>query len=400
MRSTHSTLTIRGSSLLAAGVATGVGAVLLGEIDLLRIAVAISLLVLMCWAWTSLCRLQMHTSHRVDRPAVPVGSPVEVEIFLTARSPIPLSSLECTDHTGDDVGAKPTLAVTAASARSGVSMRYTCVPKTRGRHRIGPLAVGTTDAFGLATATTTGTEYIDILGLPVIEDLGDQWSGRGWALAGGGQAIRDIGVDGQLDTSLREHQQHDGLRRVHWRSSARQGKLMVRQDEQRNQRHATILIDDREHVHNRATFDQLISAAASVGVHLLDSGYRLTSYASSGRLAPDSGGWMTDDWLRALALAEASPTATLSRLADAPDGGHETGPVFLLITAASAPGTALLSRAVDRAVPATAIVVEPSSGDVTPDDVLRQLSDHHWRVVVVPAGSSLTDSLAAAGGRR
>ena len=43
-RRSRVTFTTRGSSLIAAGIATGVGAVVLGETDLLRIAVAVVVL--------------------------------------------------------------------------------------------------------------------------------------------------------------------------------------------------------------------------------------------------------------------------------------------------------------------------------------------------------------------
>jgi len=380
--------------MLAAGVATCIGAVVLGEVDLLRVAIAIILLVLVCWAWLGLCGLRMHSAYRVGGVETPMDSPIEVEISLTTRSTLPLLTLECTDRIDDDLGAGSTLVVSAGAARAGVTLRYTCAPRTRGWHRIGPLTVTATDPFGLATTTSTGAEHVDILALPIVEDLGSTWATRRFDAASGTRATQMAHADTHLDASLRDHEQHDGLRRVHWRSSARQGKLMVRQDEQRSRRQATILIDDRDPVHDGATFDQMISVAASVGVHLLKSGYELASYTSDGFVAPGYGAWTSDGWLRTLAIADTSATATLDRLAETPDPNHVDGPVWLLLTAASAPGPALLRRAANTNIQATAVVVEPPSGG-TPADILRALSSHGWQVVVVAPGGSLTSGLAA-----
>lgn len=391
MKWSRSTLSIRGSSLLAAGVATGIGAVLLGEVDLLRLAVAITLLVLVCWAWMSLSGLRLRTTHRASHREAAIGAPVEVEISLTTRSALPLSSLECIDHTGDGLGARPTLLVDAKAARSGVSMRYTCSPKTRGRHRIGPLSLKVTDVFGLVTATKTGTEHIEVLGLPVVEDLGERWALRHTGSTGNERSIAVTGA-GQFDAALRDHEPLDGLRRVHWRSSARQGKLMVRQDEQLRERRASLVLDDRDGVHNQATFDHMMSAAASVGVHLLRAGYQLTTHGSSGAALPGYGAWLEDGWVRTLALAEPAATTALSGITDALYAEHEVGPIFLFLTDSSAPDSMLLERARNLNTAATAIVIEHDSRPLA-DDVRRGLLHNKWRVVVVPSGGTLAGSL-------
>ncbi len=393
MKWSRSTFSVRGSSLLAAGVATSIGAVLLGEVDLLRVAVTITLVVLVCWAWMSLSGLRLRTTHRTSRREAAIGTPVEVEISLTTRTALPLSSLECIDHTGDGLGSRPMLLVDAKAARSGVSMRYTCTAKTRGRHRIGPLTVKATDSFGLITTTTTGNEHVEILGLPIVEDLGERWALRHAGRSGNEPSVAIAGA-GQFDAALRDHEPLDGLRRVHWRSSARQGKLMVRQDEQRRQRRATLVLDDRDGVHNEATFDLMMSAAASVGVHLLRAGYQLRTHGSNGEMSPGCGAWLEEGWVRTLALAEATSAAALSGITDALYTDDEVGPIFLFLTDSSAPDSALLQRARDLNTAATAIVIEHATQTLA-EDVVQKLLHHRWRVVVLPAGRTLADSLGA-----
>jgi len=66
------------------------------------------------------------------------------------------------------------------------------------------------------------------------------------------------------------------VRRVHWRSTARYGELMVRREEQRWRNRATVLLDTRGGAHMGAgpssSFETAVSVAASVGVHLAQEG--------------------------------------------------------------------------------------------------------------------------------
>jgi hypothetical protein len=56
----------------------------------------------------------------------------------------------------------------------------------------------------------------------------------------------------------------DDLRRIHWPSSARFGDLLVRQDEVHWQGRTTVVLDTRGHTHTGDSFEDAVSAAASV----------------------------------------------------------------------------------------------------------------------------------------
>ena len=56
---------------------------------------------------------------------------------------------------------------------------------------------------------------------------------------------RTAAASGEHDIATREYRYGDDLRRVHWRSTARRGELMVRRDEQPHQMQATVLVDRR-----------------------------------------------------------------------------------------------------------------------------------------------------------
>ena len=70
----------------------------------------------------------------------------------------------------------------------------------------------------------------------------------------------------------RAYRDGDELRRVHWRSTARYGELMVRREEQRWRNRAVLFLDTRLGGHGgrgpASSFEYAVSAAASIGVHL------------------------------------------------------------------------------------------------------------------------------------
>ena len=73
---------------------------------------------------------------------------------------------------------------------------------------------------------------------------------------------------GQDDALVREYRQGDDVRRIHWRSTARWGDLMVRREEQAWDPSASIMLDSRVGAHaGRGMHNSLewaISAAASI----------------------------------------------------------------------------------------------------------------------------------------
>ena len=71
---------------------------------------------------------------------------------------------------------------------------------------------------------------------------------------------------------MREYQPGDDVKKIHWRTTARQGRMMVRQEDRPSEPRAMILLDDRRRLHARRSdgadsFEACVSSAASL-VHL------------------------------------------------------------------------------------------------------------------------------------
>ncbi|MGH9003573.1 MAG: DUF58 domain-containing protein, partial [Acidimicrobiia bacterium] len=133
----------------------------------------------------------------------------------------------------------------------------------RGIYLVGPLTVSVSDAFGVAEATITaaGTERFVVY--PKVEDvLSLPGASNQEARVGSSQASRvPIGLD---FFGLREYEMGDDLRRVHWRSTARTGELMLRQDEMPWESRTTVFFDTRPATHTSESFERAVEVAASL----------------------------------------------------------------------------------------------------------------------------------------
>ena len=120
---------------------------------------------------------------------------------------------------------------------------------------------------------------------------------------------------GEDDVIPREYRDGDERRRVHWRSTARYGELMVRREEQRWRNRATVLLDSRSIAHRgsgtASSFETAVSAAASVGVHVSQEG--LTGQFISDTDLIRAGPFFEDRLLDALAIIRPSSQRTLER---------------------------------------------------------------------------------------
>jgi uncharacterized protein (DUF58 family) len=113
----------------------------------------------------------------------------------------------------------------------------------RGRYRLGPLRASTRFPFGLFSRTITLGESETLIVLPRLGRLTQGWSARRReALIGTDRRRQKPGAEGDF-YGVREWRSGDGRRLIHWRSSARAGKLVVRQFERPRSRDVAVVLD-------------------------------------------------------------------------------------------------------------------------------------------------------------
>jgi uncharacterized protein (DUF58 family) len=285
MREALRGLTTRGRSFLAAAVAAAVSALILGESDLLRVAVLLGVLPLLAAWYVGRSRYKLACTRSLEPGRAPVGSSARVILRLQNLSRLPTGTMLLEDRLPYALGSRPRVVLERLGAHQASSVAYTVRADVRGRYPIGPLMVRLTDPFGLCELTRSFpsvdrlTVIPQVFALPRVR-LAGEYAGTGESRA------RSVAVHGEDDAATREYRRGDDLRRVHWRSTARTGELMVRREEQPWESRATVVLDTRAYAHRgegpTASFEWAVSAAASIAVHLRESGYKVRMVTGSG----------------------------------------------------------------------------------------------------------------------
>ena len=284
-RAALSGLTTRGRCLFAAGVSLASCSLVLGQRDLLRVAIFLLTLPLAAVAIVARTRYRLSCERTLDPARVEAGSTSTVRLHLDNVSRLPTGVLLMEDVLPYILGGRPRFVLDKVEPQGVREVTYPVRSDLRGRFRIGPLSVRLTDPFGLCELSRSFATTSELTVTPVVTRLPAVRLGGDWA-GGGDAAARSIASSGTDDAATREYRHGDDLRRVHWRSTARVGELMVRREEQPFQSRATLLLDGRDSAHRGAgpgsSFECAVSAVASIGVTLARSGFALSLLRENG----------------------------------------------------------------------------------------------------------------------
>jgi uncharacterized protein (DUF58 family) len=278
-------LTTRGRSFLAAAAAACISALILGEKDLLRVAVLLAVLPLLAAGYVGRSRYKLACNRSLDPGRAPAGASARVVLRLQNMSRLPTGTLLLEDRLPYALGSRPRVVLERLGAHQASSVAYTVRADVRGRYPVGPLVVRLTDPFGLCELNRSFPSVDRLTVIPQVTVLPTVRLAGEHAGAGDSRA-RSVATHGEDDAATREYRRGDDLRRVHWRSTARTGELMVRREEQPWESRATVVLDTRGFAHRgegpTASFEWAVSATASIAVHLRQAGYKLRLVTGSG----------------------------------------------------------------------------------------------------------------------
>lgn len=404
MREALRGLTTRGRSFLAAAAAATLASLLLGEKDLLRVAVLLAALPLLAAWYVGRTRYRLSCSRALQPRRVPVGTGARVVLRLQNLSRMPTGTMLLEDRLPYALGSRPRLVLERLGAHRSSSVAYTVRADVRGRYQVGPLVVRLTDPFGLCELTRSFpsvdslTVVPQVVGLPMVR-LAGEYAGAGESKA------RSVAVHGEDDTATREYRYGDDLRRVHWRSTARVGELMVRREEQPWESRAAIVLDTRLDAHRgegpTSSFEWSVSAAASIAVHLRQAGYRLQMITNDETDLDTAGSDGDDLILDRLAEIRLSRRSTVAGLVDRvrrlSDGGGLVIGVFGLLTpdeatllsALRGTGTTCVALMIDSTTWLSLPQPARAEADRAQDAASLALLRIGWRVVRVQHGAKL-----------
>jgi uncharacterized protein (DUF58 family) len=403
MRQALRGLTTRGRSFLAAAAAAAISAVILGERDLLRVAVLLAALPLLAAAYVGQTRYRLSCTRTVEPVRVPVGSPARVLLRLSNLSRLPTGTLLLEDRLPYALGSRPRLVLERLGGQRASTVAYTVRAEVRGRYEVGPLVVRLTDPFGLCeltrSFTTIGklTVVPQVIALPAVRLTGE--------FAGSGDSrARSVAVHGEDDVATREYRDGDDLRRVHWRSTARTGELMVRREEQPWESRATIVLDTRRQGHRgegpTASFEWAVSAAASTALHLRRAGYKIRMVTGSGidldANERDGEGALLDVLAEVNVSAANDVLALVERIRKRGDGGL----IIAVLGGLSIGEAESLAALRSAGTTCVALLVDPTTWLNLPDAARAEATAEHeaaaltllrggWRVIGIEHGTNL-----------
>ena len=174
----------------------------------------------------------MSCERSVEPARVPLGSPMRGRIILGQDGRLPAGILLLEDSVPGELGNRPRFLVDKADLSWRRDVEYPMLGRVRGRFHTGPLMVRTIDPFGLVQLDRHFVATTEVMVTPRGRDRCRR-CGRPAARAAPARPDRTASASsGQDDVLVREYRQGDDVRRIHWRSTARWGDLMVRREEQ------------------------------------------------------------------------------------------------------------------------------------------------------------------------
>lgn len=404
------TLTTRGQTFLALGVVGVVLCLLAGERDLAWVGLLVVLLPLLSGLVMRLTPLHLQVNRGIDNHRLVLGERTVAHLLLRKTGGPPIT-VRVEDGVPSALGRRPRFAITQNRGATRHDLSYPLVGLQRGRHRIGPLRVRALDPFGLTSVDRVYSARDDILVTPAIHALSPLTTIGGSGTTGDATR-RIIALTGQDDVLVREYRLGDDIRRIHWRSTAKYGDIMVRREEQTFEPTATILLDNRSSRHagtgRGSSFEWAVSTAASVAEHLVQAGYRVLLVDADGRVT----GVHTSEpqaLREELLLRLSTISLTHSKNLEAALAGFDqrVGELLVAITGdiTTEDAETLVAALRDSAL-GLAIVVDSDSFEsdstkdsaapgAAPDPTPRRLRAQGWRVVQVERGDRAADAWRA-----
>lgn len=176
--------------------------------------------------------------------------------------------------------------ITLPETRTSTStVRYAIPTPRRGLVPIGPVQLRHYGLAGMAERSTEAGEVDRVRVLPRRIPLDGMLPGRRQAVTGGDDSLELGGTD---LIGLHEYVLGEDLRRLHWATSARIGRLMVRDDAEPSEPHVCVVLDDRaasypDRDSGAEQFEEAVELASALCRVAVSAGYPTRFRDTSGR---------------------------------------------------------------------------------------------------------------------
>jgi uncharacterized protein (DUF58 family) len=384
-------LTRRGKVAISAFFFLVVAGRILGVTELWGIATAIGVLVLVSFVRVRVSRVRASITSRLSPEVIEAGQPTVLELFVenTGLGPTPGGRLQLLPSGG----GRHRIVVPRLAPSERATVTIGLDSTRRGRHGITGYDVILVDGLGLAAERVTSTGSIGYLVRPRTEELP-----RTLPLsAGGGRESTQSSAERLLTgfSNLRGYVEGDDLRRVHWRTTARVGELMVREGgdpDSANRSGTTIVLGTKRGASD--AFERAVEVASSLVVAAAHEG-RVRLITTDGYDSDAATGAAHLDAI-GLELATIQPTApSAPRRRGGGDGGAGRAATGAASVAGQAIDPTIARLAGRRSSPddwnvlvTVEAVTHLGEAELSPT-VLAELPFHFRNVVLVLVGGDL-----------
>jgi len=393
-----------------------------------QIAYVVSLTIVISYLWAKISAGSVEFTRHAPSRRSQVGRYLEEQFTVRNTSLLPKLWLEVRDLS-ELPGHRPSRVLTSLGPRRkrGWTVRTLC--NHRGRFRLGPVELTSGDAFGLFRNTRKMEVVGSVVVYPYAVDL-PTFLPPGGELPGGDALRRKTHHITTNVSGVRDYEPGDSFNRIHWKSTARTGRLIVKEfeldpladvwlfpdlqssvqvgvppeslDEQAQPALLPVLLQkEKGRIIEPTTEEYVVAVTASLAKHFLARSRAVGLAAQSVHrefLQPDRGDRQLTKIAETLAVVRARGQSPLSQVLASEGMGLPRGSSVVVVT----PSTDLrwvqvLNHLRRRGLRASAVHVVGSSFGEAPDSetVLAELAMHQIPTYVVRNGEPLEEALSA-----
>jgi uncharacterized protein (DUF58 family) len=355
--------------------------------------IALLLIVSFLWSWSNINWVHISRVTRTRRTQV--GRPLEERFTIRNTSIIPKLWIEMRDHASLP-GHLSSKVVNALGSRASFTWRVNTICRQRGRYRLGPIRLSTSDPFGLFPFERDLTPTTNVVVYPMTVDI-EQFALPIGVLPGGDAVRRRTHYVTTNAAGVRDYAPGDSYSRIHWPSTARRDRLIVKEFELDPLADIWIVADmaifshvsadveppveDRgtppgqvpdwlrleqeEYRLPEATEEYTVTIAASLAQYFLrrDRAVGLLAYGQSHEvIQPDRGERQTNRILETLAVLRAEGQVAIEDVLDAESQIFPRGTTVIVVSPSAEEAFATTMRQLTRrGLRAVPIVIDPES---------------------------------------
>lgn len=404
-----------------------VGGLATGRDILFNLAYLFGLLLIVSFAWAWVNINWLHLSRLTRARRTQVGRPLEERLTVRNTGILPKLWLEVRDFS-DVPGHHASQVINNLSPRTSFSWRVTTICSQRGRYQLGPMRLSTSDPFGFFPLTREIEQTSHLVVYPMTVDV-HQFALPVGILPGGDALRRRTHYVTTNASGVRDYAPGDSFGRIHWPSTARRDRLIVKEFELDPLADIWIIPDMARFVHfssesqqrtiaadniplwmklkekafqlPASTEEYVVTIAASLAQYFLrhDRAVGMLAYGQSHEIVqPDRGERQLSRILETLAVLRAAGKVDIADVLQAESHLLPRGTTIIVVTPTTREDWVLAARQqMQRGLRVVSVLVDPESfgGPFAAAPLAGLLQASNVGTYVVRNGDDLTEALSS-----